>query len=127
MEMTPLLDVIFLLLVFFIYNLVVTVEAQSISVGLKPIGSGQTVREADLAVLLIQSDGSVQLNGRTMDRDQLETELRKMTGRPGGPTVSIAIESESSQIDRGTVPFELIEMLHRIGIGRVNFVGPKQP
>jgi biopolymer transport protein ExbD len=124
-EMTPLLDVIFLLLVFFIYALVVSVEASAITVGLQPITSGKQVTESELAVILIRSDGTLQWNDRPIAKADLPQQLQRWAARPKPPAISIAIEANSEGVDRGTVPFELIELLHRMGIDQVNFIGPK--
>ena len=124
-EMTPLLDVIFLLLVFFIYALVVSVEAQAVSVGLQPLSAGKSISDAELAVILIRSDGSLQWNDKLIRKADLAEQLKHWSSKPKSPAISIAIEEASKGVDRGTVPFELIEMLHRLGIDKVNFIGPK--
>ncbi|MDH3583096.1 MAG: biopolymer transporter ExbD [Phycisphaerae bacterium] len=123
MEMTPLLDIIFLLLTFFIYSMVLTVRAQILPVALPSIAAGQTTGETAIAGITVDRAGQLYLNQEPVSAVVLEERLRQTRERPKPPAVFLALEAEGGGVDRGPIFVSLIDMLRRLGIEDFHIVG----
>ncbi len=121
-ELTPLLDVIFLLLIFFIYALVLTVEAEVLPVRLPSLGSAEAAERAEIAAITLDADGEVFLNRRPTPRDELKSTLRGLALQPNPPQVFVAI-SEEGNVDRGPAFVRLVDLVREVGFEQVNIVG----
>jgi len=126
-EMTPLLDVIFLLLTFFIYSLVLTVRAQVLPVNLPTLASGEVSAEADIAAITVDAEGSFYLNQQPMNFDILRTRLADLAERDQPPVVFIALDAEPGQTDRGPALVRLIDTLRSVGLPDFYIVGQPEP
>ncbi len=71
LEMTPLLDVIFLLLTFFIFSLVMMVQARTMAVTLPTLGSGEAARPAKMVTLAIDAEGKYFVDGQETPAESL--------------------------------------------------------
>lgn len=123
LELTPLIDVVFLLLTFFIFSLVVMVRANLLPVELVGIGSGSEAGESAVQAVTVDRDGRYFFNQQPMSDDQLLTELRALTEQPEPPRVYVGIEDEGV-VDRGPALIKLMELLRTAGVSDVAFVGP---
>jgi biopolymer transport protein ExbD len=123
MEMTPLLDVIFLLLTFFIYSIVLTVRAQVLPVSLPALTTGQTAQDVKVAGITVDARGDLFLNRQPVTRQELEARLGELSRQPEPPAFYLAIDAEQGQVDRGPLLIELIELLRKLKIENVNIVG----
>ena len=121
-ELTPLLDVIFLLLIFFIYALVLTVEAEVLPVRLPSLGSAEAAERAEIAAITLDADGDIFLNREPVTRDELEATLRDLALQPNPPQVFVAI-SEEGNVDRGPAFVQLVDLVRQAGFEQVNIVG----
>lgn len=113
-EMTPLMDVVFLLLVFFIYAMFTMTVQEGVRVDL-PRASGQgSAREA--VVITLTRDGAYQVDGRDLTRDDVLLVAVDRHRTEGLPVVINA--------DR-RVPFgtgvELLARLKSAGVEAVSF------
>ena len=122
-EMTPLLDVIFLLLTFFIYSIVLTVRAQVLPVQLPALTTGETARDVRIAGVTVDRAGKFFLNREPVMRDELERRLRELAAEPQPPAFYLAIDAEPGVVDRGPILIEMIELFRRLNIHNVNIVG----
>ena len=61
-EMTPMIDVVFLLLVFFIYSMILMVRADLLPMNLRAFQSGQPARPRPAAVVSIDLAGALFLD-----------------------------------------------------------------
>lgn len=77
-EVTPLVDVIFLLLLFFILTTTFTVEEQSINVELPKALSGTKGMNTDTIVIFIDSKDKVVIDGKGVSLDNIEGVLSKL-------------------------------------------------
>lgn len=127
-EMTPLIDVIFLLLTFFIYSLVVTVRAQIMPVALTPM-TGASVQNspATIDAITIGRDGVFYFNQTPVSLQQLPEQLSDYAASATDRRLFIAMEAQGDT-DRGPLLIKLIEQLRQAGIENFSIVGqPPSP
>ena len=121
LEMIPLMDVIFLLLVFFIYAMFTMSTHHGIQVDL-PRAGGHAVEGAPLVITLTRT-GRLQLDGRELDRETLLLEAvdrHRVEGRP-------VLISADRAAPLGT-GIELLAQLQTAGVEAVTFqVSPEGP
>jgi len=119
--MMPLIDVVFLLLTFFIYAMVVMVELKSSGVELISVeGAGASVSDR---VVLVEVDGrgGVLIDGRAVADDELDAALRELAGRADAPPVVVAMQDVKADVDRGPIHQSLLARISRAGVKRVSF------
>jgi biopolymer transport protein ExbD len=133
-EMMPLIDVIFLLLTFFIYSLVTMVQAEILPVQLQTLSTGQAAQPASIVAVTIDAKGSLYLNRVPIDDESLDQRLSEIAQLQEVPKLFLALEDTSYQsssggagsapiIDRGPLLISLIERVRRAGIEDFNIVG----
>jgi biopolymer transport protein ExbD len=129
--MTPMIDVIFLLLTFFVYSMVMMIHAEVLPVRLTPVSTG-TKPDAgalpgagggDIHALTISKSGEVFLNRREVSFEELDRRLAELAKGPSKPRVYVAMEL-AGDTDRGPLLVNLIERLRAAGIYEWNIVGP---
>ena len=79
-EITPLVDVVFLLLLFFILTTTFTVEEKSMSVNLPKAITGAESARSDVVVIFVDSNDNVMMDGKRINPEDLKgmlDELRK--------------------------------------------------
>jgi len=79
-EITPLVDVVFLLLLFFILTTTFTVEEKSMSVNLPKAITGVESARSDVVVIFVDSNDNVMMDGKRINPKDLKgmlNELRK--------------------------------------------------
>jgi biopolymer transport protein ExbD len=122
LEMTPLIDVIFLLLTFFIYALLLMVRAEVLPVPLSGIDGGRAGGEAVLHVVTVRADGGLAWNREPSDEAGVLTRMTEAATDPDRPTVFVAMEARG-QVDRAPTLVRLWELAHRAGLERIVMVG----
>ena len=120
--MTPLIDVIFLLLTFFIYNLIVSVQAEVLPVKFTPVSSGQMAGQTDVKWLQIDKRGSLIFNKEAVTDAQLDAKLAALAKDPTFPTLYLVVEA-AGETDRAPLLISLFERVKKAGIRNVAFVG----
>ncbi|MBI1367361.1 MAG: hypothetical protein GC162_01765 [Planctomycetes bacterium] len=123
MEMTPLLDVIFLLLTFFIYSLVLTVRAQVVPVKLPSLASGQVAEGTKIAAISVDASGDFFFNRDKLDYEALRARLAEMAKQPNPPTLFLALDARPGSVDRGPALVNLIDTLRSLGLKDFYIVG----
>lgn len=127
-ELTPLLDVIFLLLTFFIFSQVMMVRAELLPVRLPQFAAGATAAEADaMLALTIDAEGRLYANFEPVTRDQLRLILERLAEQEAPPRVYVGTEEGLGEVDRLPVMLELVELLRATGIENFSFVGRPAP
>jgi biopolymer transport protein ExbD len=121
-EMLPLIDVIFLLLTFFIYSLIVMVKAQVLPVELSSVTAGQSTSKAIVNAITVDEQGKMFFNRQAITMDQLEKTLAKLAAEPDAATLYLAL-SAKGQSDRGPVLLKIIEKVRAAGITKFTIVG----
>lgn len=120
-EMMPLIDVVFLLLTFFIYAMVVLVELKSSGVALVSVeGASQAVNEK---VVLVEVDGGggVLIDGRAVADDELDGRLREIASLSEVPPVVVAVQDVAGAVDRAPALVRLLDRIGEAGLSDVRF------
>jgi biopolymer transport protein ExbD len=125
-EMMPLIDVIFLLLTFFIYSLIVTVRAEVLPVTLTTLTTGKQATPTEVQAITIDHDGQLYLNREPITGRDLSTRLISLSDLPDPPSLYVAMEAQGST-DRGPILLDVIERVRAAGIGDFVIVGQPKP
>jgi len=121
--MFPLMDVVFLLLTFFIYNTLITPETRTLPVDLTVAKAGVTGGDQFYAVT-IDAEGGLFFNQEPTTLDGITTELEAMARMNPVPPLYLAMQAESAGgRDRGVLWVQLIEACFSAGITDLNIVG----
>jgi len=112
-EIVPLIDVVFLLLVFFIYAMLSMTVYRGLRVDL-PRGHGS--KEAKTVIVTIASDNTFSIEGRTLARDDAIAEAADIALDTDAPV----LVSGDSAADLGT-GIEFLDGLRRAGVSAVSF------
>ena len=115
MEMTSLMDVMFLVLVFFIYSIFDMAVHRGVKVDL-PNASGVD-EKGERLVATILPDDTLQLNGEAIGRDALVDKVASQVAAGETPAIIIAGDKAASL----GVGIELLSRLKAIGIEKVSF------
>jgi biopolymer transport protein ExbD len=90
-NVTPMLDLAYVLLVVFILMTTATVQGLSISLP-KPSNQPSTERPK-LAIVMVTPDGGLRLNGAPVSAEELEQQLQSM--KAGDPKLTVAIRGDA--------------------------------
>ena len=129
-ELLPLINVVFLLLTFFIYSLVVMVRVEVLPVQLTTLTTGQQAKSAKIAAITIDAAGRLYMNREPVEMEQLDQQLRAYAEAEDRPQLFLAMEAAdpsapSEAVDRGPILLRLIEQVRAAGIEDFRIVGTK--
>ncbi|MGH1350836.1 MAG: ExbD/TolR family protein [Methyloligellaceae bacterium] len=112
-SLTPLIDVVFLLLIFFMLSssflkfINIPVEGASQS-------SGGGINRAELAILSIDAEGQIKIDGQVVSLDGLEEYLNEVLAKGQTKVVIRALEGVKAQ--------KIIEVLHKARQSKVKTI-----
>lgn len=113
------IDVVFLLLTFFIFSVALMVRADVLGVSLPELTSGEPAERVEPITVTLRVGGAVSLMGEPIEREQLVETLRSLVAeRPDAPVLLAA--------DVGAGAGELIELADALvgaGVTRFSVVG----
>lgn len=94
----PLVDVVFLLLTFFVFALVLMVRADVLGVTLPEFGAGQAVQRESIITVSIDESGAISLDGEPIELGSLAAAVRAALEAHSGapPRVVIAADQRSA-------------------------------
>lgn len=118
------IDVIFLLLTFFVYSMAMMIRASVLPVQLTPLGSGRPTNSDAVQAITVAKDGKIYFNRDAVSYEGLDQRLTALAKDAHHPPVYLAMEA-AGVTDRGPVLFNVIERLRLAGIN--NFVIVGQP
>jgi len=127
-ELTPLLDVIFLLLTFFIYSQVLLIRPYILPVALPQVTAGRTAEPAKVWGVTLDRTGELYLNEKPTSFAALEQRLAEIADRPADqqPRIYVAVEDippgDSAPVDRGPMLIKLMDKLRAQGIDEYGLV-----
>ena len=122
-EMVPLIDMFFLLLVFFIFGVFSMTVQQGMAVELPSAATGTPVKEEGPTISLT-ADGSLFLHQDPITLEALAAALREEAQRPSLPVVVI---NADHQVPHGRV-MTVLDTVRQAGLQRVSFhTTPEQP
>lgn len=119
LELTPLIDVVFLLLTFFVFSLVLTVRADLLDIELPALGGGGRPASGPSITVVVRGDGRLALNGEPVEAPALVERVR--LEREAAPDARLIVAS-----DAGAPAGRLIEVFDRLreaGLGTFAIVG----
>ena len=118
-ELTPMIDVVFLLLTFFIFSVALMVRADVLGVSLPELSSGEQAERIDPITVTLGADGGIRLMAEPVERAGLVEALRALRAeRPEAPVLLAA----DVRADAGAL-IELADALVGAGIPRFSVVG----
>lgn len=156
-ELLPLIDVVFLLLTFFIYSLIVMRMYDVLPVRLTPLSTGRAAEPGSVQALTIDRSGQVYLNREAVDDAALDARLAELAAVAPPVKLFIAMEEAdaaarqrkleaaaaaatsdltaaavvepagATPVDRGPRLIALIEQVRRAGITDFAIVGDRAP
>lgn len=117
------IDVVFLLLTFFIFSIALMVRADVLGVSLPDLTSGVEAERVEPITVTLRADGSVSLMGEAVAREGLVEAIRTLRQtRPDAPVLLAAdVEAGAGQL------IELADALVGAGITRFSVVGRRAP
>lgn len=130
----PLIDVIFLLLTFFIYSLLTMVRAEILPVQLQTLTTGQAAEPTAIVAVTIDAHGGLYLNRQPIESERLDERLNEIAQQDDRPKLFLALEETPAPglseetgvlVDRGPLLIGLIERVRRAGLEEFNIVGDR--
>ena len=125
--MTPLIDVVFLLLTFFIYSLIMMIRVEVLPVTFTAMATSGAPDPATAHPLTIDRKGDLYLDGKSVSLAELETRLSEMASDPAAPKIVVAMEETADAgVDRGPTFIHVIERIRAAGVGPVIVGQPRR-
>lgn len=122
-ELTPLIDVIFLLLTFFVFSLVLMVRADVLDVSLPTLGTGRPASSGPVVTVAIDESGTTFVNGEAVALDALVDRVRAEQEVDPDTALVLAIDERS---EAGTL-VRVAERLAGAGLGEFTILGRPAP
>ena len=124
-EIMPLIDVVFLLLTFFIYAMVLMVRAELLPVNMQHFESGETATVKPAVSITIDAHGALFLNRDPVSLDEVLERLELHRATDPNTIVYVAAEAVGT-VDRLPVFLGLYDKLNQVGLD-VRLVGSNEP
>ncbi len=115
-ELMPLIDVIFLILTFFVYAMVLMVRVDMVPVPLESYGSGESTEPDPAVAITLKLDGSVWVGQAQTGIDGMLTGVEEARRREPDTVIYLALEAGDGTIDRGPLLTAVWDQLHTAGI-----------
>jgi len=124
-EILPLIDVVFLLLTFFIYSMFVMEHLDMLSVEMTPLGTYSHVEPSQVESLTINIDrrGELIFGKESVTANDLIKKLRSVDPGIATPMLFIAL-SKDTEVDRAPIVLNLMRRFVSAGFKKYTFVGP---
>lgn len=120
MEMTPLIDVVFLLLTFFIFAMVMMVRANVLDLRLPDLASAQQATQVPLIAVSLDAQGQLHIDGEPIAWEAFVQTLNER--QEAQPEAQIAVAVDTAGGERADV-FRLIDLLKTGGFEQVTLLG----
>jgi biopolymer transport protein ExbD len=122
-ELMPLIDVIFLLLTFFVFALALMVRADVLDVRLPEVASGTPASPGAIVTVAINADGVVFVDGEEIAIEEIVGRVRDrrdaLTAEGGEARILVAPDENS----RSGVVIRVIDALRYAGVGDISVMG----
>lgn len=120
LEMTPMIDVIFLLLTFFIFALVLMVRAEVLDVKLPEIGAGREPT-GELITIALERDGRIVVDGQAVELGGLVERVRRLQDQRPEARLVVAVDREG----RSGAFIQVADTLAGAGLGEFGIIGTR--
>ena len=121
-EMMPLIDVIFLILTFFLYAMVLMVRVDMVPVPLEQYASGESPEPTPAVGVVLAVDGSIHVGQEQVELGDVAGTLSQMLEDTPDTTIYLVLEDGQGEVDRGPLLTELWDRMRRAG-GEIRLVG----
>lgn len=119
LDMTPLIDVVFLLLIFFLITTTfVRTDNSQLPLDLPSASAGEAITQSERVIIYIQADGSLQIGDELVRPAEVQARLEALHAEKPDTQVAIKADRETSH---GKVT-EIIDQARLVGFKRVNLV-----
>ena len=125
-EMMPLIDVVFLLLTFFIYAMVLMVRAEVLPVPLESYVSGDPAKPRPSISVTIAVDGNIYVNKTVVDLDSVATTVSQKLETKPDAVIYVVVEDGEATVDRGPLLTGTWDRLRHEGLEIFLVGAPKQ-
>ena len=123
-EMAPLIDVVFLLLTFFVFAMLLMVRAQVLDVTLPTLGSGQSAQESAAITITLDADGTVYLDEEPTTKAELIAALAAKLEETPEAKINLAADTACPSGEL----LGVIDQLSKNGYGSFQLFGrPEDP
>ncbi len=122
-EMTPLLDVVFLLLTFFIYSMILTVQANVLPLNFQNVAAGSAAPSSNPVGITVDHTGQLFLNRKKITKEQLNAQLKILAKDSDQPDIYIGLENKSASLDRAPLLIDLFNTVRKLGFKKINIIG----
>jgi biopolymer transport protein ExbD len=119
LEMTPLIDVVFLLLTFFVFSIVLMVRAERLEIVVPELVQGEPIEAGSGITVGVSRDGEYFVNQDPVGIDDLAGAVRTRLGEQPGSVLSIAADEGAPW---GAV-MAVVERLKAEGLTTFNLIG----
>ncbi len=118
MELTPLLDMMFLLLVFFIFAFALIVRVKVTDIHLPATKAGGPMEQAPAISVALLADGSLRINDEAVSAENLIPRLRALREQQESALVYVAADEKAPSGEL----FRLIDSLQGAGVSDLRFL-----
>jgi biopolymer transport protein ExbD len=118
-NVTPMLDLAYVLLVIFI--IMTTASVQGLSINLPKPSNKPSLDKKEVKIIQVLPDGSIRLNGAGVTVAELESQLQAAKARD--PEVPVVLKGDAQAAYQSVVA--VLDLTGRIGIGSVGLVTSK--
>ncbi len=115
-ELLLLIDVIFLILTFFVYAMVLMVRVDMLPVPLESYGSGESPEPDPAIAITLRLDGSVFVGQQDTGPDGMLEAIKSAQAEAPDTVVYLVLEAGDGTTDRGPLLTSVWDQLHRAGI-----------
>ena len=116
----PLIDVVFLLLTFFIFSVALMVRADALDVTLPSVRAGEAVERTEVVSVTVLADGSVRVQGDPVAGAELATRVAVLATEGSRVLVAADAEAPSGALLR------VLDTLAEAGVEDVGVIGRPQ-
>jgi biopolymer transport protein ExbD len=120
-EITPMIDVVFLLLTFFIFSIVLMVRADVLNVQLPELSSGQTAEAVVPITVVITESGDILVNRIPVESEAVIQHLTELQAEIDSAPIVLAVDTNAS----AGVLLELVDRLTGAGIDSFSIIGER--
>lgn len=121
-EIMPLIDVILLLLTFFIYAMVLMVRAELMPMELQQFASAEPAEPAPAVTISVMKDGEIYFNREPVEMKDVMGRIDRAKAENPDTSIYLALEAGRGDVDRGPILTELWDHLKDAGL-EIRFVG----
>ncbi|MDP6987316.1 MAG: biopolymer transporter ExbD [Phycisphaerales bacterium] len=115
-ELMPLIDVIFLILTFFVYAMVLMVRVDMLPVPLESYASGESTEPDPAVAVTLRLDGSIFVGQQNTGPDGMLDAIKAAQSDTPDTVVYLVLEAGDGTTDRGPLLTSVWDRLHRAGI-----------